>query len=181
MQANATASFKFVVSSVPFTRLFTHDAQRDTWAFFPKEQAALRAAFHSVPNLVIVSGDRHQFAAIEFAAPPGPHPHPHLVREVSTSPLSMFYIPLVTAIEARSKDGFVRNRMTVGAEGEVVVVEEEVPYERVVKYIPNGNYKWSAFEVDTRDPARPTLRIETVIDGKPAYKCVIFLSWFCGC
>ncbi|KAF8197382.1 PhoD-like phosphatase-domain-containing protein [Pholiota molesta] len=173
-KVNTTASFKFVVSSVPFTRLFTHDAQRDTWAFFPAEQAALRAAFASVPDLLIISGDRHQFAAIEYAAPPGPHTH--TVHEISTSPLSMFYVPLVTAIQPRSADAFVRNTTTTaagaGAEGEVFV-EEEVPYERVVKYLPAGNYKWSAFEVDTRDPARPTLRVETVIDGKPAYNLEI--------
>ncbi|KAF9475330.1 hypothetical protein BDN70DRAFT_814299 [Pholiota conissans] len=164
-KVNSTTTFKFIVSSVPFTTLFTHDAQIDTWAFYREEQASVLALLQSVPNVVVISGDRHQFAAIEF---PAPH-KAHAVLEVSTSPLSMFYIPIISAIQDRSEEFFVRNVSIPNLEGEMVQHVQKIPRERVLKYIPKGNYKWSAFEIDTRDPARPTLRIETVIDGKPAY------------
>jgi len=47
---------------------------------------------------------------------------------------------------------------------------EEVPYEKVLAYLPNGNSKWSTFEIDTTDLEHPLLRVETVIDGQPAYR-----------
>lgn len=34
----------------------------------------------------------------------------------------------------------------------------------------------STFEIDTTDASKPTLRIETVIDGKPAYQFVFCTS-----
>jgi len=70
-----------------------------------------------------------------------------------------------------------------------VEVMEEVPMERVFKYLPTGNYKWcvmvvalmtmcsdrdcrSAIEIDTRNAEHPKLNLEVVSDGKVAYKCV---------
>ncbi|PPQ90134.1 hypothetical protein CVT25_012303 [Psilocybe cyanescens] len=158
-RVNTTHPFKFIVSSVPFTSLWTHDAQVDSWAGYAAEKAALLATFHTVPNLVVISGDRHEFGALEFASS---NPEHHVVREFSTSPLNMFYIPFVHTLQERSKAFFTRNATNGNG-------TEEVPYEKTIAYIPTGNVKWSAFEVDTRDIEKPTLRLETVIDGKPAY------------
>lgn len=58
------------------------------------------------------------------------------------------------------------------SEVNVEVITEEVPKERVLKYIPYGNYKWSSIEIDTRDPQRPTLKLEVMIDGKSSHQCV---------
>ncbi|KAF8964137.1 PhoD-like phosphatase-domain-containing protein [Flammula alnicola] len=127
---NETCSFKFIVSS-----------------------AALLTAFHSVPNVIIISGDRHEFAALEFNTP-----DPRL-----TLPLSMFYVPLIHTLRSQSQESFVRN-LTNPEDG-----TEEVPYEKAIAYIPKGNSKWSTFQIDTRNARKPTLRIETVIDGMPAY------------
>ena len=127
-KVNHTSSFKFIVSSVPFTSLWTHDAQIDSWAAYPAEKSTLLAAFHSVPNIVIISGDRHEFASIEFSSA---NPNHHLVREISTSPLSMFYIPFIHTLRPQSDAGFTRNGS-----------EQVIPYERAVAYIPNGNSKW---------------------------------------
>ncbi|KDR81363.1 hypothetical protein GALMADRAFT_239216 [Galerina marginata CBS 339.88] len=160
-KVNETCSFKFIVSSVPFTSLWTHDAQIDSWAAFPEEKAALLKAFHSVPNVVIISGDRHEFAAIEFASP---DPALHTVREISTSPLSMFYIPFIHTLQPQSEAFFIRN--VTDAENATAT---QVPLEKVISYIPHGNSKWSSFEIDTRDINKPMLRLETVIDGKPVY------------
>lgn len=201
-QVNQTSTFKFLISSVPFTSLWTFDAQIDTWAAYPREKSRLLEVMHTVPNIVVISGDRHEFAHIEFEPEPDPISTgvvKHIVREVSTSPLNMFYIPLVHTLRPRSDASFVRKRnVTVtrivpvsqvvvleqegGAQETVVVqeemvevqeeevLEEEVPLERVVKYIPVGNSKWSSFEVDESNPAKPTLRVETVVNGKVAYK-----------
>lgn len=129
----------------------------------------------------------------------------------------MFYVPLVRTLRAASeavvwKKWLVR---TVDEENptlvEEVEVEEEVPMESVIKYLPIGNYKWcvyscrvddfppkfnfsdsdillyfvrSAIEIDTRNPERPKLNLEVVIDGKVAYKWVtsiIFLPHGVDC
>ncbi|KAF8185067.1 PhoD-like phosphatase-domain-containing protein [Mycena galopus ATCC 62051] len=167
VHANATASFKFIVSSVPFTSLWGHDAQSDSWAGFPAEKAALLEALHSVPNVIIISGDRHEFASIEFNSP-----HMHTVREYSTSPLSMFDIPFIRTLRMQSEETVPQNRseMVVTDEGPILVTETvQVPKERVVKYIARGQAKWSSFEMDTTDLTRPILRIEVVIDGKVKY------------
>ena len=134
--------FKFVVSSVPFTALWTYEALEDTWAAFPYEKSALLSAFQSVPNVIVLSGDRHEFAAIEFAAGDGGHN----VLEVSTSPMSMFYVPFIRTLKPRSEEVVNRTReeVVINEDGtkEVVKHVEEVPREKVLKYIAEGNYKW---------------------------------------
>ncbi|KAH9890706.1 PhoD-like phosphatase-domain-containing protein [Cubamyces lactineus] len=168
-KVNNTAVFKFIVSSVPFTALWTYEALEDTWAAFPYEKNALLSAFQSVPNVIVLSGDRHEFAAIEFPAGHGGHN----VLEVSTSPMSMFYVPFIRTLKPRSEEVVNRTKeeIVINEDGtkEVVKHVEEVPREKVLKYIAEGNYKWSTIEVDTRDYDHPVVRVEIMIDGKPAY------------
>ncbi|PPQ98839.1 hypothetical protein CVT24_003393 [Panaeolus cyanescens] len=161
-KTNETSSFKFIVSSVPFTSLWTHDAQVDSWAGFPTEKKLLLDLLHTVPNVIIISGDRHEFAAVEFnTADPKGYP----VLEFSTSPLNMFYIPFIHTLRPRSDETFaVLNNDTN---------EETIPYERTIAYIPEGNVKWSTFEVNTLHPVKPTLTVQTMIDGKEAYRLQI--------
>jgi alkaline phosphatase D len=84
-QVNSTMTFKFIVTSVPFTSLWTHDSV-DSWAAYEEEKAAILDALFTVPNVIILSGDRHEFAAIEFS---GQNASSHRVLEISTSPMSM--------------------------------------------------------------------------------------------
>jgi alkaline phosphatase D len=156
-KVNETCTFKFVVSSAPFTSLWTHDST-DSWSGFPTERAALLAAFHTVPNVIILSGDRHGFAAIQFNPS---DPKLHSIREFSTSPFRRLYIPFIRTMRPQSEESFIKTS-TNGS-------SEEVPYERVLAYLPNGNSKWSTFEIDTTDSENPLLHVETVIDGKPAH------------
>jgi len=165
-EVNATATFKFIVTSVPFTSLWQHDAQIDSWAAYPYEKTAILAAIHSVPNVIILSGDRHEFAAIEFVSEGAGNK----VLEISTSPLSMFYIPFIRTLRMAS-ESTVRHLIGKNASTETSV--EELPQEHVLKYIPIGNYKWSSLEVDTRDPLKPSVKLETVIDGAVAYSLEI--------
>src|SRR5258708_17199316 len=65
-QVNQTATFKFIVTSVPFTSLWTHDAQTDSWAGYASEKASLLSALHTVPNVYLLSVDRPEFAAMVF-------------------------------------------------------------------------------------------------------------------
>ncbi|TFK42850.1 PhoD-like phosphatase-domain-containing protein [Crucibulum laeve] len=168
-RVNGTSTFKFIISSVPFTSLWGHDAAIDSWAGFPTEKQALLTAFHSVPNVIVLSGDRHEFAAIEFSSS---NPDSHPVYEFSTSPLNMFYIPFLRTLHLQSEKMVQRPKSDVvitvnGTEAAVLI--EEIPQERVLKYIPVGNTKWSSIEINTRDLEKPQFRLETVIDGKPEY------------
>jgi alkaline phosphatase D len=145
-QVNQTATFKFIVTSVPFTSLWTHDAQIDSWAAYPYEKASLLSALHTVPNVYLLSGDRHEFAAIEFNPLSETGTAAHVVREFSTSPLSMFYVPLIRTLRAAS-DAVVPKTWLRIVDGEEnpIEEEEEVPMERVLKYLPIGNYKWCVY------------------------------------
>ena len=141
-RVNQTSVFKFVATSVPFTSLWGHDAQTDSWAGFPFEKQLLLDAFHSVPNVILLSGDRHEFAAIEFT---GEQPGHHPFWEFSTSPLSMFYIPFVRTLRLQSDITVRKNRTRVRASENGTDTDsflEDVPVEKVIKYIPTGNYKW---------------------------------------
>ncbi|KAF5372929.1 hypothetical protein D9758_001787 [Tetrapyrgos nigripes] len=170
-QVNNTATFKFIVSSVPFTSLWGHDAQYDSWAGFPTEKARLLETLHTIPNVIILSGDRHEFAEIEFN---GKAPSDHIIREFSTSPLSMFYIPLVRTLSMESTARGVKavQEFNVTEDGTKVstMVIYPVPQEKVVRYIAQGNYKWSAIDVDTRDRQRPLLKVDVVVDGQVQYQ-----------
>lgn len=68
-RVNSTATFKFIVSSVPFTSLWHGwDGQKDTWAGYRIERDSLLDVLQYIPNVVILSGDRHEFAFIEHRA-----------------------------------------------------------------------------------------------------------------
>jgi alkaline phosphatase D len=140
-RVNNTAVFKFVATSVPFTSLWTHDAQIDSWAGYSQEKEQLLDAMHTVPNVILLSGDRHEFAAIEFASPAqGQYP----VWEFSTSPLNMFYIPFFRTLQMQSNNTFQKTRTIINdGSSEVGHVKENIPVERVEKYLPDGNHKWS--------------------------------------
>lgn len=168
-RVNNTATFKFIVSSVPFTSLWQHDAVHDSWAGYANEKAALVDALHTIPNVIILSGDRHEFAAIEFTG----EGTGHKFIEVSTSPLSMFYVPFVRTLQLVSPHLVRRLVENPTSSDASEVIEVEIPQEQVLKAIATGNYKWSSFEVDTRDVDHPTVYLEVMIDGHKAYGLTI--------
>lgn len=100
--------------------------------------------FHYVPNLFIISGDRHEFAHVEFR---NPAPARN-VYEISTSPLSMFYIPLIhplrpfSPFSLRAFEVLHEDNTTTESGENATHTIEHVPFEMAVKYIPEGNYKW---------------------------------------
>lgn len=174
-KVNNTATFKFIVSSVPFTSLWQHDAVFDSWAGYAYEKAALVSTLHSVSNVIILSGDRHEFAAIEFTG----EGSGHKFLEISTSPLSMFYVPFVRTLQSASQHMVRRSPEDATADAAPAAEEAEessvleIPQEQVLKAIATGNYKWSSIEIDTRDAEHPTAYLEVVIDGNKAYGLTI--------
>ena len=115
---------------MPFTSLWGHDAVKDSWAGYEVEKTQILQDLHSVPNVFILSGDRHEFAAIEFT---GESEGSYTVQELSTSPLNMFYIPFVRTLKTQSEDTVQRTRteVTLTEDGpKVETIEEEVPKEK---------------------------------------------------
>ena len=66
-KVNSTATFKFIVSSVPLTTLWkSSSGAMDSWAAYPEERSALLDVLEYVPNVIVISGDRHEFAVVEL-------------------------------------------------------------------------------------------------------------------
>jgi alkaline phosphatase D len=66
LQVNSTAAFKFIISSVPLTGMWGGpNGQIDTWMGAARERRALKELLQFVPNVVFITGDRHEFAAVE--------------------------------------------------------------------------------------------------------------------
>lgn len=96
---------------------------------------------------VVLSGDRHEFAATRFVPPAGGRWGPAAaVMEFSTSPLSMFYLPVRTYAE-------------VAGEGE-----------ECVKYLPDGNSKFGAVEVEALPGGEQSLlKFRLFVDGEEVW------------
>ncbi|KAL8958783.1 MAG: hypothetical protein Q9183_005769 [Haloplaca sp. 2 TL-2023] len=144
--------WKFVISSIPFTRNWRFGST-DTWANYLHERQIILEAMWSVPpgtGVVVLSGDRHEFAATAFPPPEGSRwPVSATVHEFSTSPLSMFYLPFRTYEE---REG----------EGEVCV-----------KYVPDGNSKFGAVEVMDAKGEQGVMRFRLFVDGKEVWDHVL--------
>ena len=106
--------WKFVVSSVPFTRNWRLNSG-DTWAGYLVERQKVLEAMWDVGasaqgvGVVVLSGDRHEFAATELVPPQDSKwPMQASATEFSCSPLNMFWLPWRTYWEhssLSSRDG----------------------------------------------------------------------------
>jgi alkaline phosphatase D len=146
--------WKIIVTGIPFTKNWQFGSE-DTWGgHLFERQRILEAAWehssaHSV-GIVILSGDRHEFAATSFPPPEGSRwPISATVHEFSTSPLSMFYLPIRTYKQ---------------------VDDEDV----TIKYLPDGNSKFGAVEITTPVHSEQShLNYRLFIDGKEAWTHLI--------
>ena len=157
--------FKFLISSIPFTKNWRVNAA-DTWAGYLYERQALLElmweASSTYPiSFIILSGDRHEFAATAF--PPTKSETPSLWREdaivyeFSVSPLSMFYLPLQTYSEDTNR---TRNYLY----GE----------EKCIKYWPEGNSKFGIVHVEPLVGGEQSLlKYRLVVDGMEVWEYVI--------
>ncbi|KAF1962576.1 hypothetical protein CC80DRAFT_570601 [Byssothecium circinans] len=146
--------WKIIVTSVPFTKNWQFGSE-DTWGGFLFERRKILEAAWNLSStagvgVVILSGDRHEFAATSFPPPKDSKwPVSATVHEFSTSPLSMFYLPFRTYSE---------------------VDDEDV----CIKYLPDGNSKFGAVEITSPDHSEQSLlNYRLFIDGEEVWAHVI--------
>ncbi|CCX06123.1 Similar to Alkaline phosphatase D; acc. no. P42251 [Pyronema omphalodes CBS 100304] len=147
--------WKIIVSSVPFTKNW-HFGENDTWAGFLWERQQILEAAWSIggrSGVVILSGDRHEFAATKFPPPEGSRWAKEKsravdVHEFSCSPLNQFYLPVRTYKQ---------------------VDDEDV----VIKYIPDGNHKFGAITIDTTNEEQAVLKYRLFVDGEETWSWVL--------
>ncbi|KAI9802364.1 MAG: hypothetical protein M1833_001870 [Piccolia ochrophora] len=142
--------WKIVVSSVPFTKNWRF-GDEDSWAGYLAERKHVLEAMWDIGSrtgvgVVILSGDRHEFAATKFPPPEGSKWDPNsAVHEFSTSPLSQFYLPIRTYRQSDDQDV-------------------------AIKYIPDGNSKFGVVEItDHKEHAQSQLRFRLFVDGSEAW------------
>lgn len=85
----------------------------------------------------------------------------------------MFYIPFIRTLQPQSQVLVQQNKtivQTIENGTEISIFTEDVPAERVIKYIPEGNYKWSTIEINTMDAKKPTVSLEVMVDGQTSFK-----------
>lgn len=105
--------WKIIASSIPFTKNWQVNSL-DTWAGYLAERQKILEAMWDVGTrggvgVVVLSGDRHEFAATAFPPPQGGKwPISATVNEFSTSPLSQFYLPVPTYGQIDEEDVMVK-------------------------------------------------------------------------
>lgn len=90
--------WKIIASSVPFTKNWPVNV-KDTWGGFLVERRKVLEAMWDAgargTGVIILSGDRHEFAATRFPPPPESRwPETAAAHEFSTSPLNQFASPI---------------------------------------------------------------------------------------
>lgn len=90
--------WKVVASSVPFTKNWPVN-RKDTWGGFLVERKKILEAMWDAgargTGVIVLSGDRHEFAATKFPPPAGSRwPESATAFEFSTSPLNQFASPI---------------------------------------------------------------------------------------
>ena len=165
--------WKIIASSVPFTKNWRLGTA-DSWGGFLHERSIIMEAMHKAERdlgcrLVLLSGDRHEFAAIRFPPPilnlpsssatantshsdtvydrtPASGPH-----EFSVGPLSMFYLPFRTFKQVDGQDVSI-------------------------KYIPDGNSKLGAIEIknlEGKGEQKSLLKYSLWTDGKVEWEYML--------
>ena len=160
---NPGVHWKIIVSSIPFTKNWRLNAL-DTWAGYLHERRILLEAMWDLTSsgdgagVIILSGDRHEFAATKFPPPKGGRwPESATIHEFSTSPLSMFYLPIRSYWEVSGQGA------GLDEEGEDVCVE----------YIPDGNSKVGAVEMENIGEQQGLLRFKLFINGAQRWEYVL--------
>ena len=152
----AGVRWKIIASSVPLTKNWRFN-DKDTWGGYLVERQKILEAMWDVGLLqagvgvVVLSGDRHEFAATSFPPPPGGKwPTSSTVHEFSTSPLSQFYLPTRTYKQLDDEDV-------------------------LIKYVPDGNSKFGAVDITTSsaDHHQSLFKFRLFVDGVEVWSHVL--------
>ncbi|KAM5458360.1 putative alkaline phosphatase [Microsporum audouinii] len=155
----AGVQWKIISSSVPFTKNW-HIGTPDTWGGYLNEREVLLEAMWRAERtlgtrIVLLSGDRHEFAATKF-----PNPSTKLMNSASSSlsngagqgiyefcagPLSQFYLPSSSYYQTDDKDV-------------------------AIKYVPNGNFKFGAVDIETRPDGESVLIYTLYVSAEPVWQ-----------
>ncbi|KAG6009382.1 hypothetical protein E4U21_002692 [Claviceps maximensis] len=135
--------WKFVASSVPFTKNWPVNV-KDTWGGFLVERRKILEGMWDAGSrgntVVVLSGDRHEFAATKFPPPPeSKWSESSAAYEFSTSPLNQFASPVPSYKQVDDED------VKLG-------------------YIPAGRSKFGSFTIDNAN-GQSTLEYRLYIDG----------------
>ncbi|KAF4461222.1 alkaline phosphatase family [Fusarium albosuccineum] len=144
--------WKFIASSVPFTKNWPVNV-KDTWGGFLSERKQVLEAMWDAGTqgtaVVILSGDRHEFAATKFPPPPDSRwPQSAAAHEFSTSPLNQFASPFPTYKQTDDEDV-------------------------MMNYIPGGTSKFGSFAIEKFEDGRQSLYYTLYIDGKETWNAVV--------
>ncbi|KAI5461428.1 PhoD-like phosphatase-domain-containing protein [Mariannaea sp. PMI_226] len=143
--------WKVIASSVPFTKNWPINVQ-DTWGGFLVERRKILEHMWDAgargTGIVILSGDRHEFAATKFPPPPGSRwPESAAAHEFSTSPLNQFASPFPSYVQTDDEDV-------------------------MMNYIPGGTSKFGSFTMEKVD-GKSTLHYRLFIDGNETWSTVV--------
>ncbi|KAK1655306.1 PhoD-like phosphatase [Colletotrichum phormii] len=145
--------WKIVASSIPLTKNWPIN-RKDTWGGFLVERRKVLEAMWDAGargvGVVVVSGDRHEFAATKFPPPAdGRWPESAAAYEFSCSPLNQFASPLPSY---RQTD------------------DEDVS----LKYIHSGNSKFGSLTIENlAEDEQSTLKYNLYIDGEIVWNTII--------
>ncbi|KAK5993582.1 hypothetical protein PT974_07016 [Cladobotryum mycophilum] len=143
--------WKIVASSVPFTKNWPVNV-KDTWGGFLVERKMVLEAMWNTSargfGVVVLSGDRHEFAATKFPPPPeSKWEESASVHEFSTSPLNQFASPVPSY---RQTD------------------EEDI----MLQYLHAGNSKFGSFTFENKE-GESTLFYQLFIDGEETWNTTV--------
>ncbi|KAJ1971088.1 hypothetical protein H4R35_005474 [Dimargaris xerosporica] len=202
-RVNQTYTFKFVASSVPLTcNWVLGDGSLDTWGGYLTERAELLRWVVTVPNVIFLSGDRHEVAVTRLGLPE------HIERyqaQASAQPEAGFTTESMDTTDLAKANGQDRRHgahnqpvsntsqhqlmdtrpleFSVSPFGQFYMplinayrateLDEPIYYRRV------GNTKYGTFEIDTlTDPNRPRATFHLYTDewnGKyPVYNYTVY-------
>ncbi|KMU74697.1 hypothetical protein CISG_00627 [Coccidioides immitis RMSCC 3703] len=151
--------WKIITSSVPFTKNW-HVGTPDTWGGFLKErrmifEATWKAELELGVRIVLLSGDRHEFAATRFpdpilsstSAPESFSGAGRGIHEFCVGPLSQFYLPVRSYHQEDDEDV-------------------------AIKYVPDGNFKFGLISIKADEGEQPTSRLtySLYVNGKETWR-----------
>ncbi|KAK2064657.1 PhoD-like phosphatase [Colletotrichum caudatum] len=145
--------WKIVASSIPLTKNWPIN-RKDTWGGFLVERRKVLEAMWDAGargiGVVVVSGDRHEFAATKFPPPAGERwPETAAAYEFSCSPLNQFASPLPSY---RQND------------------DEDI----ALKYIHSGNSKFGSLTIENlAEGEQSSLKYSLYVDGKVTWNTII--------
>ncbi|PNP39395.1 hypothetical protein TGAM01_v207063 [Trichoderma gamsii] len=140
--------WKFVASSIPFTKNWPVNV-KDTWGGFLVERKKVLEAMWGVSargvGVVVLSGDRHEFAATKFPPPPeSDWPEEATVYEFSTSPLNQFASPIPSYKQVDNEDVLIQyHHSGMSKFGAFTIEEEDGDSKLLYRLFISGEEKWN--------------------------------------